>query len=64
MHTQIDSRTQQVHALICNWLLPGGFVVLLIGLAALPERSFYHKAFYALIAAPTLIALALRPVSA
>lgn len=61
MHTQIDSRTQQVHALICNWLLPAGFVVLLIGLAALPERSFYHKAFYALIAAPTLIALALRP---
>ncbi|MEA1606595.1 MULTISPECIES: O-antigen ligase family protein [Pseudomonas] len=61
MHTQIDSRTQQAHALICNWLLPAGFVVLLIGLAALPERSLYHKAFYALIAAPTLIALALRP---
>jgi len=61
MHTQIDSRTQRTYSFICNWLLPLGFVVLLVGLAALPERSLYHKMFYALIAAPTLIALALRP---
>lgn len=61
MHIQIDSWTQRTYAFICNWLLPLGFVVLLTGLAALPERSLYHKAFYALIAAPTLIALALRP---
>lgn len=64
MHTQIDSRTQRTYSFICNWLLPLGFVVLLVGLAALPERSLYHKMFYALIAAPTLIALALRPRSA
>ncbi|WP_339080262.1 O-antigen ligase family protein [Pseudomonas sp. TMP9] len=61
MHTQIDSWTQRTYAFICTWLLPLGFVVLLTGLAALPERSLYHKAFYALIAAPTLIALAFRP---
>lgn len=61
MHTQIDSWTQRTYAFICNGLLPLGFVVLLVGLAALPERSLYHKTFYALIAAPTLIALALRP---
>lgn len=64
MHTQIDSCTQRTFAFICNWLLPLGFVVLLVGLAALPERSLYHKMFYALIAAPTLLALALRPRSA
>ncbi|MDX1357159.1 MAG: hypothetical protein R3226_17175, partial [Halomonas venusta] len=64
MHTQLDSRTQRTYAFICNWLLPLGFVVLLVGLAALPERSLYHKMFYALIAAPTLLALALRPCSA
>lgn len=61
MHTQIDSWTQRTHAFICNWLLPLGFVVLLIGLAVLPERSLYHKLFYALVAAPALFALALRP---
>jgi O-antigen ligase len=61
MHIQIDSRTQRTYSLICNWLLPLGFVVLLIGLAILPERGLYHKMFYMLVAAPTLIALALRP---
>jgi O-antigen ligase len=61
MHTQIDSWTQRTHAFICNWLLPLGFVVLLIGLAVLPERSLYHKLFYALVAMPTLLALVLRP---
>ncbi|MDZ4338478.1 MAG: O-antigen ligase family protein, partial [Pseudomonas sp.] len=61
MHTQIDSWTQRTYFFICNWLLPLGFVALLIGLAVLPERSLYHKVFYALIAAPTLLALALRP---
>lgn len=60
MHTQIDSWSQRTHSFICNWLLPLGFFALLAGLAALPERSLYHKVFYALIAAPTLLALALR----
>lgn len=61
MHIQIDSRTQLTYSFICNWLLPLGFVVLLIGLAVLPERSLYHKMFYMLVAAPTLLALMLRP---
>jgi O-antigen ligase len=61
MHTQIDSWTQRTHAVICNWLLPLGFIALLIGLAVLPERSLYHKLFYALVAIPTLLALVLSP---
>ena len=61
MHTQIDSWTQRTYTFICNWILPLGFVVLLAGLAALPERSLYHKLFYVLIAAPTLLAIMLRP---
>ncbi|MDO9622577.1 MAG: O-antigen ligase family protein [Pseudomonas sp.] len=63
MHKQIDSWTQRPYAFICNWLLPLGFIVLLIGLAVLPERSLYHKLFYALIAIPTLFALAMRPLA-
>ncbi|WP_439860727.1 O-antigen ligase family protein [Pseudomonas sp. MBLB4136] len=46
---------------ICNWLLPVGLLSLLIGLPLLPDRSVYHKLFYALIAAPTLVALCVRP---
>ncbi|MFP6851551.1 MAG: O-antigen ligase family protein [Pseudomonas sp.] len=63
MHTQFDSWTQRAYTFICNWLLPLGFVALLVGLAGLPERSLYHKVFYALIAVPTLLALILRPRS-
>jgi Tetracycline resistance determinant leader peptide. len=34
---------------------------LLVGLAALPDRSLYHKLFYALVGLPALIALLLKP---
>lgn len=61
MDTQINSWTQRTYAFICNWLLPLGFFTLLVGLAVLPERGLYHKLFYALLAIPTLLALALHP---
>lgn len=61
MQKQIDSWAPRAYAFICNWLLPLGFIALLIGLAVWPERSYYHKSFYALIAIPTLLALTIRP---
>jgi len=49
-----------------NWfiqyLLPIGWLVLLTGLFWAWDRSLYHKLYYGLMAAPTLIALVLQPV--
>jgi O-antigen ligase len=53
--------SQRTFTFICDWLLPLGLLSLLIGLPLLPDRSAYHKLFYALIAAPTLVALCVRP---
>ena len=61
MDFQAPARSPRTFSFICDWLLPLGYLTLLIGLAVLPDRSFYHKSFYALIAAPALIALILRP---
>lgn len=46
---------------LADWLLPLGYLCLLTGLAWLDDRSQYHKVFYALIAAPALVALVLQP---
>lgn len=42
-------------------ILPCGLLILLTGMFWIGERSDYHKAFYALLAFPTLIASAMRP---
>ncbi|MEF8732590.1 MAG: O-antigen ligase family protein [Candidatus Accumulibacter meliphilus] len=57
------TRSQQAFSFICNWLLPLGYVTLLVGLVVLPDRSIYHKFFYLLIAAPAAIAMLLRPAT-
>lgn len=49
---------------ISDWVLPAGLFCLLTGLAWLGERSQYHKLFYALMAAPALIAFLLQPAHA
>ncbi|UTW09486.1 O-antigen ligase family protein [Pseudomonas benzenivorans] len=61
MHSTTANLRQRSFTFICNWLLPLGLLCLLIGLPLLPDRSIYHKLFYALIAAPALVALLLRP---
>ncbi|WXL25243.1 O-antigen ligase family protein [Ectopseudomonas mendocina] len=55
------SRRLQCYRFICRWILPIGFIALLSGLVLLPERSIYHKFFYALVAAPCALALILEP---
>lgn len=47
---------------LIQYLLPIGWLVLLTGLFWAWDRSFYHKLYYGLLAAPTLIALTLQPV--
>ena len=49
---------------ISSWLLPIGYLALLLGLALVPDRNSYHKLFYLLLALPTLIALILSPTTA
>lgn len=51
----------QAQNILSNWLLPSGLLCLLVGLTLLKDYSSYHKTFYLLIAAPTLIALLLNP---
>ncbi|WP_312702740.1 O-antigen ligase family protein [Stutzerimonas nitrititolerans] len=60
LSTQINVWTHKFYTFACNWLMPLGLVILLMGLTVLPERSLYHKLFYVTIAAPTLLALLLR----
>lgn len=61
MDTRHGGWTQKLFDATCDWLLPLGLVILLIGLAVLPERSLYHKLFYLTIAIPALLALILHP---
>ena len=46
---------------IGEWILPIGYFCLLTGLTWLDDRSQYHKLFYALVAAPALIAMVMQP---
>lgn len=58
---QQHSRAKRVSDwLICYWL-PLGWLALLTGMFWVGDRVLYHKLYYATLAAPTLIALALQP---
>lgn len=58
---RLQARTQQAsNWLICYWL-PLGWLALFTGMFWIGDRAFYHKLYYATLAAPTLIALALQP---
>lgn len=46
---------------IIAYLLPIGWLVLLTGMFWSGDRALYHKLYYALLAAPTLLALTLQP---
>lgn len=57
--------TKTLSAKVSQWLiryvLPAGWLALLTGFFWIGDRSLYHKLYYGLLAAPTLIALACRP---
>ncbi|OLS61068.1 bifunctional O-antigen ligase/aminoglycoside phosphotransferase family protein [Pseudomonas putida] len=62
MHpSRIHQGANRLFDLICLWILPIGYFLLLSALFYLPDRSFHHKLFYALFSIPTLLALLLRP---
>lgn len=61
MHFPMTPRSQQAFFFICDWLLPLGYLILLLGLAVLPDRGTYHKLVYALLAFPAFLALVLKP---
>ncbi|MGL4315178.1 MAG: O-antigen ligase family protein [Pseudomonas sp.] len=60
MPTAYATWAHNAYSFICKWILPAGYICLLLGLALVPSRSAYHQCFYILLAAPTLIALTLR----
>lgn len=47
----------KTHEILTNYILPCGLIILLTGMFWIGERPYYHKAFYAFLAIPTLIAL-------
>lgn len=57
----IESPAQRWGRKINSYLLPLGWLVMLTGMFWAGERSLYHKLFYILLAAPTLVALLLQP---
>lgn len=61
MQTRQHAWGIQAQNILSHWLLPSGLLCLLVGLTLLKDYSTYHKAFYLLIAAPTLLALILNP---
>lgn len=60
-HIQPSTAAEKAQSWICNYWLPVGFLALLTGMFWVGERSGYHKIFYILFAAPTLLALILKP---
>ncbi|MBP8185289.1 MAG: O-antigen ligase family protein [Pseudomonas sp.] len=59
--TPPPSRAQQASNWLICYCLPLGWLALLTGMFWVGERSYYHKLFYATLALPTLIAIALQP---
>lgn len=47
--------------IICQWMLPIGYFLLLAGLIILPEKGVYHQSYYLLIVLPCLVASILQP---
>lgn len=57
----VESPAQRWGRKINSYVLPLGWLVMLTGMFWAGERSLYHKLFYMLLAAPTLVALLLQP---
>lgn len=51
------------HEVLLEYILPCGLIIVLTGMFWIGERSYYHKAFYAFLAIPTLISLIIAPAT-
>lgn len=58
---QPQTRSRQVSNWLICYCLPFGWLALLTGMFWIGDRTHYHKLFYATLALPTLIAVALQP---
>lgn len=56
-----QTRPQKVSNWLICYCLPFGWLALLTGMFWIGERAHYHKLFYATLALPTLVAVALQP---
>lgn len=61
LHSQPRAIRLRVHDFITSRWLVGGYLVLLTGLFWVPNGSLYTKLYYALSAAPALLAILLAP---
>lgn len=58
---QPQTRSRQVSSWLICYCLPFGWLALLTGMFWIGDRTYYHKLFYATLALPTLLAVALQP---
>lgn len=58
---KLQTRTQQVSNWLISYILPLGWMAILSGMFWIGERPYYHKLFYATLALPTLLVIALQP---
>lgn len=58
---QLQNHAKNASDWIIRFILPAGWILLLTGMFWIGTRPGYHKLFYACLAAPTLLALALNP---
>lgn len=63
IHSPLSSRRERAADWLIEIVLPAGWLVLLTGMFWIGDRSLYHKAYYLLLAAPTLLAIILRPAA-
>jgi hypothetical protein len=56
-----DNRLTKASTWLVQYILPTGWFALLTGMFWIGDRALYHKMYYLLLAAPTLLALLGRP---
>lgn len=59
--TRLTRLRHDTSRILSHWILPLGWLALLTGMFWVGDRSDYHRLFYILLAAPTLLYVILQP---
>lgn len=59
--TRLSRLRHDTSRILSHWILPLGWLALLTGMFWVGDRSDYHRLFYILLAAPTLLYVILQP---
>lgn len=59
--TRLTRLRHDTSRILSHWILPLGWLALLTGMFWVGDRSDYHRLFYILLAAPTLLFVIIQP---